>query len=536
MKHERSAGMHETPCAGLLPVSAPDAQGAGAVRHEKIMKIKRDKRVELLAPAGSFQSVVAAVNAGADAVYMGGRRFGARAYADSAQAEGEDMVMEAIRYCHLFSVKLYMTVNILFKDDELKELFSYIKPYYEAGVDGLIMQDLGAVRVIRSMFPDLEVHASTQQTITSVAGARMAQRFGMTRAVVSRELSLQEIRKIHDESGMELEVFCHGAMCYSYSGACFMSSLLGGRSGNRGRCAGTCRLCYETAEQKGYYLSMKDMQTIEFLPELIEAGAYSFKIEGRMKSPVYTAGVVSVYRKYLDLALDCIDRKQEAAKHTVGGAAEERTAAVAKRNAESPTATVPESPASAGGQRSGASGTAAKRGSMPGYRVAEEDLRTLREIFDRGGTSSYLKKHNGADMIALSEKKFRAVDQTVTDRIQAAYIDRNRTITVDATMDMTVGAPAVLTLSDAAGRMVTAVSEDLVLAAEQRPIQATEVEARLRKTGGTAFTLGDVQVSVHGDAFYPVGKLNELRRMALAMYEEEILRGSQRTYAAQPDR
>ena len=454
------------------------------------MKIKRDKRVELLAPAGSFQSVVAAVNAGADAVYMGGRRFGARAYADSAQAEGEDMVMEAIRYCHLFSVKLYMTVNILFKDDELKELFSYIKPYYEAGVDGLIMQDLGAVRVIRSMFPDLEVHASTQQTITSVAGARMAQRFGMTRAVVSRELSLQEIRKIHDESGMELEVFCHGAMCYSYSGACFMSSLLGGRSGNRGRCAGTCRLCYETAGQKGYYLSMKDMQTIELLPELIEAGAYSFKIEGRMKSPLYTAGVVSVYRKYLDLALDCIDRKQGASKH----------------------------------------------GSAPDYRVAEEDLRTLREMFDRGGTSSYLKKHNGADMIALSEKKFRAVDQTVTDRIQAAYIDRNRTITVDAAMDMTVGAPAVLTLSDAAGRMLTAVSEDLVLAAEQRPMLATEVEARLRKTGGTAFTLGDVQVSVHGDAFYPVGKLNELRRTALAMYEEEILRGSQRTYAAQSDR
>ena len=454
------------------------------------MKIKRDKRVELLAPAGSFQSVVAAVNAGADAVYMGGRRFGARAYADSAQAEGDDMVMEAIRYGHLVSVKLYMTVNILFKDDELKELFSYIKPYYEAGVDGLIMQDLGAVRVIRSMFPDLEVHASTQQTITSVAGARMAQRFGMTRAVMSRELSLQEIRKIHDESGMELEVFCHGAMCYSYSGACFMSSLLGGRSGNRGRCAGTCRLCYETAGQKGYYLSMKDMQTIELLPELIEAGAYSFKIEGRMKSPVYTAGVVSVYRKYLDLALDCIDRKQGAAKH----------------------------------------------GSMSSYRVAEEDLRTLREIFDRGGTSSYLKKHNGADMIALSEKKFRAVDQTVTDRIQAAYIDRNRTITVDAVMDMTVGAPAVLTLSDAAGRMVTAVSEDLVLPAEQRPVQATEVEARLRKTGGTAFTLGNVQVSVHGDAFYPVGKLNELRRTALAMYEEEISRGSQRTYAAQSDR
>ncbi len=447
------------------------------------MKIQRDKRVELLAPAGSFQSVVAAVNAGADAVYMGGRKFGARAYADSAQAEGEDMVMEAIRYCHLFSVKLYMTVNILFKDDELKELFSYIKPYYEAGVDGLIMQDLGAVRLIRDMFPDLEVHASTQQTITSVAGARMTQHFGMTRAVLSRELSLQEIRKIHDESGMELEVFCHGAMCYSYSGACFMSSLLGGRSGNRGRCAGTCRLCYETAGKKGYYLSMKDMQTVELLPELIEAGAYSFKIEGRMKSPVYTAGVVSVYRKYLDRALTYLDEKKTG-----------------------------------------------------NYRVAEEDLKTLREIFDRGGTSSYMKKHNGADMIAITEKKFRAVDQSVTDRIQAEYIDRNWTCTVDASMDMTVGAPAVLTIRDATGRMVTAVSEDLVLEAENRPMSPADVEARLRKTGGTAFTLGEVEVSIHGDAFYPVGKLNELRRSALAMYEEEILRGSQRTYAAQSNR
>ena len=439
------------------------------------MKIQRDKRVELLAPAGSFQSVKAAVHAGADAVYMGGRRFGARAYADSATAEEEDMVMEAIRYCHLFSVKLYMTVNILFKEAELKELVSYIRPYYEAGVDGLIMQDLGAVRMIRTHFPDLEVHASTQETITSVAGARMAKHFGMTRAVLSRELSLPEIRKIHEESGMELEVFCHGAMCYSYSGACFMSSLLGGRSGNRGRCAGTCRLCYEVAGQKGYYLSMKDMQTIELLPELIEAGAYSFKIEGRMNSPIYTAGVVSVYRKYLDRALRFLDAGKEGR-----------------------------------------------------YQVEKEDLQTLQEIFDRGGTTSYLRKHNGADMMALSEKKFRAVDPHVTEYIQKTYIDKARTLSVDASVEMTVGAPVVLTLYDDAGRRVTAVSEDPVLSAEKRPMTAEEIEARLRKTGGTAFTLQDVQLSVQKDAFYPVGKLNELRRQALSMYEEEILRGAER--------
>jgi putative protease len=493
------------------------------------MKIIRDKRVELLAPAGSFKSVVAAVNAGADAIYMGGRKFGARAYADSATAEEEDMVMEAIRYCHLFSVKLYMTVNILFKDQELKELFSYIKPYYEAGVDGLIMQDLGAVKKIHEMFPGLEVHASTQETISSVAGARMAQKFGMTRAVVSRELSLGEIKKIHDETGMELEVFCHGAMCYSYSGACFMSSLLGGRSGNRGRCAGTCRLCYESIScgetangakalagnkaesklstltggsdtspykydlsmthrgknekasgelrKKGYLLSMKDMETIDLLPELIEAGAYSFKIEGRMKSPVYTAGVVSVYRKYLDLAMKYLD------------------------------------------------------GDIETYSVDAEDKKILREVFDRGGTTSYLKKHNGTDMIAVEEKKFREVDKDVLSYIEREFIDKNRTISLEADIVLETGGPVVLTLTDLSGRMVTVVSEDNVPAAENRPMVAADVEGKLRKTGGTAFGFTDVRVNISPDAFYPVGKLNQLRREALERYEEEILSGSKRQLA-----
>ena len=465
------------------------------------MKIIRDKRVELLAPAGSFKSVVAAVNAGADAIYMGGRKFGARAYADSATAEEEDMVMEAIRYCHLFSVKLYMTVNILFKDQELKELFSYLKPYYEAGVDGLIMQDLGAVKKVHEMFPGLPVHASTQETISSVSGARMAQKFGMTRAVVSRELSLGEIKKIHDETGMELEVFCHGAMCYSFSGACFMSSLLGGRSGNRGRCAGTCRLCYESISRgetadganalanpkngktsgelrkKGYLLSMKDMETLDFLPELIKAGAYSFKIEGRMKSPVYTAGVVSVYRKYLNLAMKYLDGETET------------------------------------------------------YIVDPEDKKILREVFDRGGTTSYLNKHNGADMIAIEEKKFREIDKEVLSYIESEFIDKNRTISLEADMVMETGGPVVLTLTDQGGRMVTVVSGDNVMAAENRPMTAKDVEEKLRKTGGTAFSFTDIRVNISPDAFYPMGKLNQLRREALERYEEEILSGSKRQLA-----
>lgn len=432
------------------------------------------KKLELLAPAGSLASVVAAVNAGADAVYMGGPRFGARAYAESAKAEEGDMLLQAINHCHLFGVKLYMTVNTLFKDDELKELFSYIKPYYEAGVDGVIVQDLGAAACLRRWFPDLELHASTQMTITGPAGAAYALSQGMSRVVLARELNLKQIRNIYEETGAEMEVFIHGAMCYSYSGACYMSSLLGGRSGNRGRCAGTCRLCYEVAGRKAYYLSLKDMCTLEFLPDMIQAGVYSMKIEGRMKSPAYTAGVVSVYRKYMDLAQD----------------------------------------------------------SPENYRVDPADLKLLRELFDRGGWTDYLKRHNGREMIALEEKKFREVDDRLIQGVKAAYIDQNRKITLDGELYLEVGAPAVLTLQDEAGVTGVAVSEAVVEAASKRPVTAEEMERQLRKTGGTCYQMGRVSVTMPEPVFLPLRQLNALRRSALEIYEKEKLGESRRVWSA----
>ncbi len=429
-------------------------------------------RAELLAPAGSFQSVVAAVNAGADAVYMGGRRFGARAYAESAEAETEDMVLEAIRYCHLFNVKLYITVNVLFKDAELKELFSYIKPYYEAGADGLIVQDLGAVKMLREWFPDQDTHAPTQMTITGTQGAVLARKLGMTRAVLARELSLAEIGRIHAAAGIELEVFIHGAMCYSYSGACFMSSLLGGRSGNRGRCAGTCRLCYEAAGRKGYYLSMKDMSVIEMLPELLSAGAYSFKIEGRMKTPLYTAGVVSVYRKYLDLAL-------ENPEH---------------------------------------------------YKTETRDLRILQEMFDRGGTASYLKQHNGQDMIAVSEKKFRPENREITEQIRTQFLETDRRLPLEAFLKLHPQEKAELILTDQDGISVSCTSEDDVQPAESRPILKEDAAKQIKKSGGTAFEITDVTVQMDEAVFIPLGKLNQLRRDALSGYEEKKLESTRRKY------
>ncbi len=261
--------------------------------------------MELLAPAGSLDSLKAAVNAGADAVYIGGSRFGARAFADNPE---EDQLLEGIDYCHLHGCRIYMTVNTLLKDKELMDqLYDFLLPYYLHGLDGVIVQDLGVVSYIRSCFPELPVHGSTQMTITGPEGASLVKQLGITRVVPARELSLEEVRKIIDETGLEVETFIHGAMCYSYSGQCLLSSMIGGRSGNRGRCAQPCRLPYELYEEDrkinksgSYVLSLKDMCTIDLLPEFEEAGIASLKIEGRMKRPEYTAGVVSVYRKYLD--------------------------------------------------------------------------------------------------------------------------------------------------------------------------------------------------------------------------------------------
>lgn len=260
------------------------------------------KNVELLSPAGNYESFLGAINAGADAVYLGGTKFGARAYADNFT---EEEICKAIFYAHLFQKKVYLTVNTLMKNPEMDELYDYLSPFYEAGLDGVIVQDLGVFMFIREHFPHLALHVSTQMTITGVNGAKLLKELGAERIVPARELSLEEIIKMKQETGLEIETFIHGAMCYCYSGQCLFSSILGGRSGNRGRCAGPCRLPYQIGTDKKndveYPLSLKDMCTLEILPDLIEAGIDSFKIEGRMKKPEYAAGVTSIYRKYIDL-------------------------------------------------------------------------------------------------------------------------------------------------------------------------------------------------------------------------------------------
>lgn len=258
----------------------------------------RNKDFELLAPAGSLEIFKGVIESGADAVYVGGSLFGARAYANNFT---EEELLEAIDFAHLRGVKVYLTVNTLIKNSEFSKLYDYLLPYYNRGLDAVIVQDLGVVKAIHEYFPSMEIHTSTQMTVTGADGVRFLSQFGVTRVVMAREVSLAEMKRIHEETGMELEAFVHGALCYSYSGQCLFSSILGGRSGNRGRCAQPCRLPYTVEGKKDeYILSLKDMCGIKALDKLHEAGVYSLKIEGRMKQLEYACGVVKYYRSYID--------------------------------------------------------------------------------------------------------------------------------------------------------------------------------------------------------------------------------------------
>ena len=269
-------------------------------------------KLELLSPAGSFECAKAAIDAGADAIYMGGAKYGARAFAKSTS---DNSIIDTIKFVKENGKKFYLTVNTLFKQRELKEIFLFLDPIVDVGVDAFIVQDLGVAMLLKSKYPNVELHASTQMTITSSKAINLIKALGFTQVVLARELSIKEIKAIKKEIGddIKLEAFVHGSMCYSYSGACLMSSFIGGESGNRGRCKGPCRLPYrraelhETSNRRGelhepapYILSMKDMCALNSLSGLINAGVTSFKIEGRMRQADYVYGVTKTYRKYLD--------------------------------------------------------------------------------------------------------------------------------------------------------------------------------------------------------------------------------------------
>ena len=499
-----------------------------------------DRKIEILAPAGSYAAFRAALNAGADAVYAGGARFGARAFAENFT---EDELIQAIREAHFYGRKFYLTVNTLLKDREIADLYDYLAPFYKNGLDAVIVQDMGVVEYIRTYFPNLDIHASTQMTITGAFGAKFAESCGMTRVVPARELSLSEIRQIREQTGLEIECFVHGALCYCYSGQCLLSSLIGGRSGNRGQCAQPCRLPYvfdaSSSRDPKYYLSPKDICTLEIIPDLVEAGIDSFKIEGRMKKPEYVAAVTAMYRKYADLYL---------------------------------------------------------RKGRKGFHVAEEDRRMLLDLYNRGGFSEgYYHTHNGREMISLDRpnhagvpalkvryqkgrKLFATVltqlhpgdvlelaggkndhtmgtsasvgeeisflvskgisfpkgsvirrirNESLICNIRKDIIDSSLQLPADGAFILKVGEPAVLQVCSR-GVRYQAESEERVQSARNQPTGEERIRAQLMKTGGSEFCFRNIEITMDRNVFMPIQQINAIRRDALAGLKEKILAGYER--------
>ncbi len=422
-----------------------------------------NRDVEILAPAGSMECLRAAVAAGADAIYLGGTKFGARAY---AQNLSEEDLVQAIEYVHIHGRKIYMTVNTLLKDRELNELYAYLLPYYKAGLDGVIVQDIGAVKFIGEYFPEMPVHASTQMTITNTLGADFLKRYGITRVVPARELSLKEIRDMKKQTGLEMECFVHGALCYCYSGQCLLSSMIGGRSGNRGQCAQPCRLPYQTEGKKpADLMSLKDLCTIDILPELIDAGIDSFKIEGRMKQPEYVYTVVKMYRKYADQYLKL--QKEGKGKSS--------------------------------------------------YHVSEADKRELLATYQRRGyCEGYYYQHNGKDMVSLKRPK-NGRDGSAEEK---PWQDIKVQEKINGILTLSVGNRAKLTVS--CGDVTVECIGQEVQAAQKQPLDPARIEKQMRKTGNTEFTFDNLEILIEGNVFLPMQALNELRREGIEELTEQI--------------
>ena len=502
------------------------------------MDLEMGRKVEILAPAGNLESFYGAVAAGADAVYLGGNKFGARAFAGNFTKEE---LLGAMKYAHLHKRKVYLTVNTLLKNHEMEELYDYLSPFYHHGLDAVIVQDLGVLQYLKKHFPDLSIHGSTQMNILGVEGACFLANQGVKRVVLGRELSLGEIKRISKENLIQLETFVHGALCYSYSGQCLFSSLIGGRSGNRGQCAGTCRLpfklnecgsCFGEEGEFRYYFSLKDISMIENIPQLIKTGISSFKIEGRMKSPEYIAWVTSVYRKYVDLALE--------------------------KNSE--------------------------------YKVSQEDRNHLKEVYNRGGFSSgYYFQHNGKDMLSLErpnhsgipaakvlsqkgqqvkaigivelnkgdvleieEGKYdytlgegfkggetfvlnvsskvnlpkgkvlrRIRNEQLLKRINQEIIQNKPKVSIVGDLQLKIGKPARLKLTHHEIALEVA-SKEVVQEARNKPLDPEDVREKLLKTGNTEFVFENLEIQTDDHSFIPFGVLKGLRREGIQLLEKKI--------------
>ena len=502
------------------------------------------KQVEILSPAGSYESLKAAIAAGADAVYIGGSRFGARAFADNLQ---EDKLLEAIDYVHLHGRKIYLTVNTLLKEKELREeLYEYLLPYYKQGLDAVIVQDIGVLQFVKEHFPDLPIHASTQMTITNVYGAKMLQELGVERVVTARELQLEEIKEIYDNINVEIESFVHGALCYCYSGQCLYSSLLGGRSGNRGQCAQPCRLPYKVVGDKNtqYIMSLKDMCTLEYIPELVESGIYSFKIEGRMKKPEYVALVTAMYRKYVDMYLDKgkkgfrvepKDREMLMDLYNRGGS--HGGYYLTKNGREMLSLTRP--------NHAGVPALQVLRSSGKNVSVkALVDIHKGDVIELSNGAENYtfsddVKTGQNVNIITHKKQLFQKNEILNRTRNEQLITDIHENI-IRCEVKEKINGKLILSSTDFAkmtvsyGDIIVEVTGDVAQEAINQPMDATRIEKQMRKTGNTPFEFESLDIELHGNLFMPMQSLNELRRNALEELERQIVAAYRRDEGIEP--
>lgn len=509
------------------------------------------KKVEILAPAGSIDGLKAAISGGCDAVYIGGSRFGARAYAKNPDRE---KLIYAIDLAHLYGKKIYLTVNTLIKDREIDELFAYISPYYEAGLDAVIVQDIGAMEWIHCNFPDLPIHASTQMTLTSALGAELLRPLGVTRFVPARELGMEEIKKMRKETSLEIEIFVHGALCYCYSGQCLLSSMIGGRSGNRGRCAQPCRMPYTLEssknKQKGYFLSPKDMCTLDILGEILKTGVNSLKIEGRMKGEEYAALTSFLYGKYAGLYFELgRDGYQRYIKDHKKEFEYDKMALMDLYNRGGFSSGYFKNP-------HGKTMMSMKRPNHFGVLVGktievkknQAKIQLLEEVHSHDvlefrneqeealydyTTGSSLKKGSLAiaKLMPLSGVKkgdlvYRTKNQKLIHWIQEEILNKEKKIPLKGELTLETGRPARLVLKT--DDTFVTVEGQAVEKAIKSPLTWEQAAAAIDKIQDTLYSFKELKGQISRDAFLPVKALKELRRAALLKLGEESLKAYRR--------
>ena len=507
------------------------------------------KKCELLSPVGDFDCLKAAIQNGADSVYLGASSFSARAFANNFNY---DELKRAIEYAKLRNVEVHLALNTLIRNDELENAINLAITAYNYGIDAIIVQDLGLAKYLIDNLKNLPIHASTQMTVHNLESINILEKLGFSRAVLSRELSLNEIEYITKNSNIEIEAFMHGALCISYSGQCLLSSAIGGRSGNRGRCAGPCRLPYELLDSKstldkGYLLSCRDLCSLEFLPQLINCGITSFKIEGRMKSPEYVATVTRIYRKYMDLVLNNKDYKidNKDLEDLLQSFNRGNFSTGHLSNSENRKLIYKEKPDNTGIYI----GNVTKFNSSKGH--IKLKLTNSLAIGDKISVNS--NKYNVSELminnknvktanindfveigrmkgnISENDKIYKIESKELTDIALKSFNSENKKIKLSATLTVKENLPIELKITSLENGFykdlsVCNVSNIIPEPATNTPITKDRLISQLNKTGNTEFEFTNININLDDNLYIPsISSLNELRRDSLSKLENLVL-------------